>query len=188
MVEFLTKTRFNYFSFTENVYSNLYENIQVIAYSLICFFTPFFLSHPQFLVGSVVNMMLILGAQNLKGYKLFGMIFTPSLGVFAAGIIFSGLTKYLLFFMPMIWISNAILVYGYKLFRNYSKLSITKSISLAILFKVAMLSFTALILISLEIVPDIFMSVMSVFQLMTAVIGAISALSVTKFVLSKIGN
>ena len=116
------------------------------------------------------------------------MIFTPSLGVFAAGIIFSGLTKYLLFFMPMIWISNAILVYGYKLFRNYSKLSISKSISLAILFKVALLSFTALILISLGVVPDVFMSVMSVFQLMTAVIGAISALSVTKFVLSKIGN
>ena len=132
--------------------------------------------------------MLILGAQNLKGYKLFAMIFMPSIGVFSAGIIFSTLTKYLLYFMPMIWVSNIILVYGYKYFRYHFKLNEIKSVSISIVFKVILLSVNAFLLVGFLGVPDMFLKVMSIFQLVTAIVGAVGAIIVTKFVLSRFSN
>ena len=185
MADFIEKTHFIYDKHTEYIYSSFNENLQVVLYSLIGFCTPFFLGHPQFLVGSIVNMMLILGAQNLKGYKLFAMIITPSLGVFSAGLLFGGLTKYLLYLMPMIWIGNMILVYGYKYLRSHYKNSVLNSISFAILAKVLILTVNAYILVSFNVVPSVFLTAMSVLQLVTAVSGAFVALLVTKYVLSK---
>ncbi len=177
--------QFDYFNHTEYNYTELYENLQVVLYSVIAFCVPFVLSHPQLLVGTVVNMMLILGAQNLRGYKLFGMIFTPSLGVIASGLIFGGLTKYLLFFMPMIWVGNILLVYGYKYMRHHFKSGVIKSISAAVSAKVLLLTLTAYVLVSFDIVPDIFLSAMSFLQLTTALLGAAGALTVSKFILGR---
>lgn len=176
---------FNYHKFTEYAYNNLNENIQVILYSLISFGLPFFLGHPQWLVGTLVNMMLVLGAQNLKGTKLFAMIFMPSLGVVSAGILFENLTQYLIYFIPMIWIGNIILVYGYKYMRHHYKLNKINSIALSIFGKVLLLSLTAYFLVVFGLVPNVFLYAMSGLQLLTAVIGSSLAFASTKFVLSR---
>lgn len=186
--EYIAETHFNYHNHTEYEYETLHENLQVLLYSVISFGLPFFLGHPQWLVGSLVNMMLVLGAQNLKGYKLLAMVFMPSLGVLTAGVLFGSLTKYLLFFMPMIWVGNIALVYGYKYLRHHFKNGVFNSISFAILAKVAILGADAYILTSFNVVPDVFMFTMGVFQLITAVIGAFLAMGITRYGLSRIAK
>lgn len=166
-------------------YTAFNENVQVVLYSVVSFLIPFVLGHPQWLVGTLVNMMLILGAQNLKGTKLFAMIFMPSLGVLSAGLLFGTLTKFLVFFIPVIWIGNITLVYGYKYMRANTKFNALNSVSAAIIAKVALLWVYAFTLVSFGIVPNLFLYTMGVFQLMTAFGGAMLALSTTRFVLSK---
>ena len=46
--------------------SHVYENIELVIYSAVCFFLPFLMGHPQVFVGIVVNAMLITAALNLK--------------------------------------------------------------------------------------------------------------------------
>src|SRR3989338_293273 len=100
----------------ERIYdvSLLEENLQTVLLAALCFFIPFALSHPQLLVGSIVNASLILGATYLKGHKLLPVILLQSIGVLTAGVIFGSFTVFLIYMIPFIWIANAIYAYGYK--------------------------------------------------------------------------
>ena len=95
---------------------NIQENAELVVYSMVCFFVPFLLGHPQLLVGTVVNASLILAALNLKSYKLLPIIMIPSLGVLTKGLIFGPFTIFLVYMIPFIWIGNTILVYCFKKF------------------------------------------------------------------------
>ena len=75
--------------------SHVYENVEMVVYSLVCFFTPFFIGHPQIFVGIVVNAALITAALNLKGYRILPVIILPSLGALSRGILFGPLSKFL---------------------------------------------------------------------------------------------
>ena len=81
------------------VFSNVAENLEMIAYSVVSFFVPFLLAHPPLLVGIIVTAMLITAALNLRGYKLLPVILLPSLGVLTAGLIFGPLSIFLVYFM-----------------------------------------------------------------------------------------
>lgn len=167
-------------------YTRLNENLQVVLFSVVSFFLPYFLSHPQVLVGAVVNMMLILGAQNVKGHKMWPVILLPSLGVLTSGMLFGSFTFYLVYFIPLIWASNAILVFGYKYFRFKRRQNVLLSVSPAIVLKVLLLTVYATVLVSLGVVPDKFMMAMSGLQLGTAIIGAVLATGTTHFILRKL--
>ncbi len=155
------------------------ENAQMIFYSLLAFFLPFVLGHPQWLVGIIVNAYLILGATYLKGHKLLPVILLPSIGVLTAGVIFGTYTIFLLYLIPFIWIGNAMYAYAYK---HLQFLRMNKIISIvsASGLKSVFLFLSALLLVNLGVIPALFLTAMGVLQLVTALAGGIVAVGIIK--------
>ncbi|MCX8190558.1 MAG: hypothetical protein N3F05_05035 [Candidatus Diapherotrites archaeon] len=150
------------------------ENIEIILYTLIAFSLPFLLSHTQqqLIVGSIVNAMLVLAALNVRGWKLLPIIVFPSIGVFVAAVLFGAQTKFILYFMPFIWIGNAIIVLGVKYLYLQKKLNEALVYVISSLSKAAFLFVTAFVMVSLALVPPQFLTVMGIMQLITALIGS----------------
>ncbi len=144
------------------------EKYEILIYSFIGFFIPFFLAGPQLLVGSIVNALLVIAALRLNNEKILPLIFLPSLGVLARGLVFGPWTWYLVYFIPFIWASNYLFVILIKKYKENKLLSIT----IPSFFKALFLTGIALILVGFNIVPDIFLIAMSIFQLATALIGS----------------
>jgi len=169
-------------------YSNLYdiknieENIQLVVLSCIGFFLPFILGHPQILIGTIVNAMLILGATYLKGHKMLPLILLPSLGVMAAGILFGTYTLYLLYLIPLIWLGNALYVYTYKYFNIREKKFKNNllGVGVASVLKAALLFGATFILVQLSVLPAMFLTAMGVLQISTAILGGILAVGIVK--------
>jgi len=147
------------------------ELLQYAMLNLALFFVPFLLGHPQLLVGSLVNAMLIYIAVNFKGYRLVPAIFLPALAVLSQGLIFGSLTKYLAILVPFIWAGNFILIISVRFFllRKRSQLiSFAFSSFLKALFLFAV---TALFVLLFDF-PRIFLLAMGPVQLLTALAGS----------------
>ncbi|MBS3141360.1 hypothetical protein J4405_04420 [Candidatus Woesearchaeota archaeon] len=155
----------------------LQENIELVIYSLVCFFIPF-LTHAQFLTGTIVNASLILASLNLRTYKLLPIILFPSLGVLASGLIFGNLTMFLVYMIPFIWISNFLLVIIFKKLYLHKKLNKFITLFLASLIKSLFLFTIAFTLFNLKVLPVLFLTVMGVFQFYTALAGGILAFTI----------
>jgi hypothetical protein len=153
------------------------ENREMILYSAIAFSFPFFLPKFQLLLGSVVNTTLVLSAFYLKGKNVLPLIFLPSIGTLLNGVLFGPFTPYLLYLLPFIWIGNALLIGGIKLF--YIKLGLNYNLSsiISIAAKTSFLFASAYILFSLNIIPQAFLIAMGLIQVITATIGCFSAYS-----------
>jgi len=154
------------------------ENIEMVFYCLVCFFVPFLLGHPQFLVGIVVNACLILASLNLRGYKLLPVIIFPSLGVLSRGMIFGPFTIFLIYMIPFIWIGNALMVYAFKSFSVHKKINKWVSLVGSVVIKAVFLFGAAFALVNLGVLPKLFLTAMGVFQFYTAILGGVVALSV----------
>jgi hypothetical protein len=161
---------------------NIEENIQMVLLSMIGFFLPFVLGHPQILVGILVNAMLIVGATYLKGHKLLPLIILPSLGVLSAGVIFGTYTIFLLYLIPFIWIGNAIYVYVYRhvSFKEYGWKNNFLGVGVASILKAGFLFGSTFLLVQFAIVPSMFLTAMGLLQLTTALIGGIIAVGIVK--------
>jgi hypothetical protein len=162
--------------------ANIEENIQMVVLSAIAFFLPFVLGHPQILVGVIVNAMLILGATYLRGNKMLPLILLPSIGVMTAGLMFGTYTVFLLYLVPLIWIGNAVYVYLYKYFTLSSHKLKNNFIGIgaASLAKAALLFGVTFMLVKLAVLPSMFLTVMGVLQLTTAILGGILAVGIVK--------
>ena len=154
---------------------HVYQNVEMVIYSAFCFFIPFFMGHPQFFVGAAVNALLIAAALNLKSYRLLPVIMLPSLGVLSRGIIFGPLSKFLVYFIPFIWIGNTILVFAFKHFMLRKKYSYLLTLGIGAALKSGFLFVSALTLYSLGIVPAMFLAAMGIIQLTTALTGGAAA-------------
>ena len=154
---------------------NINENIELVIYTVICFFLPVVLGHSQLVVGMVVNAMLITSALNLKGYKLLPVIIAPSLGALSAGMLFGKLTVFLLYLIPFIWIGNAILVFSFKWLKLYLKKNYLLTLAIGSGAKAGFLFLSALLLFKLGVIPVIFLTAMGIIQLTTALGGGIAA-------------
>jgi len=155
--------------------SNVYQNVEMIVYSAVCFFIPLLMGHPQIFVGIAVNAMLITGALNIKGYRLLPVIMLPSLGVLSRGILFGPLSKFLIYFIPFIWIGNSILVFSFKHFKLAKKFNYAITLLIGALLKSGFLFLSALLLYKLSIVPVVFLTAMGLIQLTTALGGGAAA-------------
>jgi hypothetical protein len=153
----------------------VYEHIEMIFYSAVCFFVPFFMGHPQVFVGIAVNAMLIAAALNIRGYKLLPVIMLPSLGVLSRGIIFGPFSKFLVYMIPFIWAGNAILVFSFKHFKLKKKYNYAYTLAVGSLLKGAFLFLSALVLYNLSIIPVVFLTAMGFMQVVTAISGGIVA-------------
>jgi hypothetical protein len=160
------------------VLSNTKEYLEIVFYTVIAFSVPLFLAHPQILVGTVVNAMLITSALNIKGYKLLPIILAPSLGALSAGILFGQLNIFLVYLVPFIWISNAILVFSFKIFKFHKKYNYVTTLIIGSVSKASFLFITSYLLFKLNIIPSGLLSAMGIIQLITALSGGLLAYSI----------
>lgn len=160
--------------------TNMERNISLVIYSVIGFFIPFMLQHPQFLVGSAVNMVLVLAAFHLKKWAVIPFCVLPTFGVLAAGILFGPFTTFLIYMMPVIWIGNWLLVAFVKKLYVDMGVNYLVSLSLSILVKTSLLFITAFMFVKMQILPVPFLTAMGVFQIYTALIGGSAAYGVMK--------
>ena len=154
--------------------------IELIAYSFIAFFIPFFMGHPQLLVGTAVNMALILSSLYLKRNFLLPIIFIPSIAVLSRGLIFGPFTIFLLYFIPFIWIGNFILALFFKGLYLKKKTNYFITLLSGSFAKAFFLFFIALLLFKLNLIPEIFLKTMGILQFTTAIFGGIAAFAIIK--------
>lgn len=65
----------------------------------------FIASHSQIIVGSIVNIALIVTAINLKGWKkIAGIITLPSISAILGGYVFKTSAVYMCYMIPAIWV------------------------------------------------------------------------------------
>ncbi len=144
-------------------------------------FTLPLLNHAnQLLIGSAVNLMLFLGAKKLTNKELIPLAILPSLGAITNGVLFGSFTMFLLYFAPIIWLGNYLMM---RIFNQTKNLPTLISIIIAAIVKTALLFGVALSLVKLSIVPTMFLTAMGTIQFMTATTGGIlaSLISQTKF-------
>ena len=167
--------------------------IQTVIIFLVAFLVPTFLgslitnifgktsviaTKSQLIVGSIVNVALILTALNLKGpAKILGVVTMPSVSTILSGYVFKTASPYMAYMIPAIWIGNFLLIYSYKLlFVSKNKNYILASI-VGIALKVAVIFGVFSILKLFGIFPEKLISnlqvAMSTTQLITATIGAV---------------
>lgn len=146
--------------------------------SILCFFAPFGLGHPQWLVGTAVNACLFLTALFLPKKYFLPMAILPSLGVLARGLVFGPLTLFLVYFLPFIWLGNLILI---LVFKNYIKLTAVKNAYLnfvLVILVASVVKFLFLFLIAnfyfkFHFAPKLFLTTMGLNQLATALAGGL---------------
>lgn len=106
------------------------EWIQTIILGLIAFLAPTFLAqlnktiwgaqsivtaNSQWIIGSIVNAVLIICAINLKGWrKIIGVVTMPSISTIVSGYVFGTASIYMVYMIPAIWLGNFLLIYAYK--------------------------------------------------------------------------
>lgn len=174
-------------------FSKQTDIIQTVIIFLVAFLVPTFLgslitnvfgktsviaTKSQLIVGSIVNVALILTALNLKGpAKILGVVTMPSVSTILSGHVFKTASPYMAYMIPAIWIGNFLLIYSYKLlFVSKNKNYILASI-VGIALKVAVIFGVFSILKLFGIFPEKLISnlqvAMSSTQLITATIGAV---------------
>jgi hypothetical protein len=149
-------------------YSHKSENIQVVLFATAAFFLPFIFSHPQWLVGTAVNMLLAFAAYNLPWKKALPIIMLPSIGALASGIVFGPMSFLLIYMIPFIWAGNFVLVWTLKNADTHGEI-------FAPFWKAGTIFAGALCLFLLGLLPKAFLIAMGPLQLATAIGGIWSA-------------
>lgn len=145
-------------------------------YILATIFATLLLSHQQLIVGTVVNLMLLTGAANLKKNQLISLAFFPSILAVFQGLLFGKFTFFLLYFLPFIWISN--LAYM-SIFKKTSGNAVYRLL-MSSFGKTAILFVTAIIFTNINLVPKIFLTSMGMLQLVTSILGGVMFLLINK--------
>ena len=145
---------------------------------VVAFAVPFFITGPQWLTGTIVNMLLVLAAAKLSGTALWLVIVLPSLGALGNGMLFGKFTPFLLFFLPFIWAGNLLLVRLFQFFDAAlpSPLAVIASAGA----KAALLYLGAFLLFRMSWVPEVFLKSMGMVQLITAIVGGFLALALLR--------
>ncbi len=158
--------------------SELTSGLVFASVSILAFFTPFTLGHPQWLVGTVVNACLFLTAIYLPKKYFIPLSILPSLGVLARGLIFGPLTLFLVYFLPFIWLGNLTLLLVFK--KLFSKSRFIFASVISSVTKFLFLFLLANIYLKLSIVPAVFLQAMGLNQLATALVGGLTAFIIFK--------
>ena len=149
--------------------------IKILCYLTLLFSIPFFLGWPQLLVGSIVNLLLIIIALRYKNYAMIiPMVMLPSIATSLRGLVFWPFTIFLVYMMPAIWLGNFILIYTIQQIKTQRV-----GILLGWIFKTIFLFLVAYILIRLWVLPAIFIKAMWIFQLITVMIAGTAVVAFT---------
>jgi len=151
-----------------------------IILPLVAFSLPFVIAGPQWLTGTLVNSFLISYSLKFPKKNILPIIMLPSLGALAHGVLFGKFTPFLIFFLPFIWVGNAILMKSFVAFER--RVGVTVAIGVSSLLKASALYMPAFLYFHLGIVPSMFLGSMGIIQLYTAILGGILAIGVIKLV------
>jgi hypothetical protein len=158
---------------TKNLFINLKNNEKLfLFYSLTLFLTPLLISN-QLLTGTIVNALLISAALKHSTKRIAILCTLPSLAVLASGLLFANLTHFVLILLPFIWISNFIIAYISKNLVTIKKKNYFVSTFAASVAKTLFLFTSVSILFYFALVPEVFLTAFGIFQLITAISGAI---------------
>jgi hypothetical protein len=183
-MNFENKTENGFLNFQIHDYSSFYLNIELVVLSTLSFTLPIFLGHPQWLIGIIINFLLFRAALTMNFWRTLPVILLPSIGVFTAGVLFGGMTSYVLYFIPFIWLGNAIYVFAGKFVSHKLKKNYGLNVIAGSLIKSGLLFGTAFIMVQFFGFPGIFLTTMGIFQLVNALIGGFLATSITKIEMS----
>ncbi|MEM0231059.1 MAG: hypothetical protein QXW00_03440 [Candidatus Woesearchaeota archaeon] len=160
--------------------NKFYEVAELFVIILGSFLIPFVLGHPQLLVGTLVNSLLIISAVRIKDYKIIFPIILPSIAALSRALLFGPFTKYLLFMLPFIWLGNLLLVIFIKLIGLYLEKGIIAAGSFGSAVKAGFLFSSAFLLFKTGLVPKAFLTAFGITQFATALAGLAVAYPIVK--------
>lgn len=136
--------------------------------------------YQQIVVGTIVNMSLVLTALYTKGtIKTIAIATLPSVSTILGGLLFGGMTLYSKTMIPAIWIGNFAFILLYKTLYVNKKMLYPISAVIAVLVKVAIIYLGFTIMVNAMTVPDMVKQTlntsMGVTQLITGASGSILA-------------
>ncbi len=169
--------------FKERLVTLSIEKLLTLIFAALSFIVPFLLSQAQIPTGIFVNALLYLAVFFLPASTRLPIIIFPSLATLMRGMVFGGLTPFLLAMVPLIWVGNWLLTVVFDKLRT--KIGVMPAGVLAALVKVGVLFGSAVLFVHLEILPKLFLTVMGNVQLITALCGFVVALGVYTFVSSR---
>lgn len=181
-------------------FSKVADTIQTISIFLVALLVPTFLAqiinklfgaesivaqNSQFIVGSIVNVALIMAATNLKGWKkILGVVTMPSISTILSGYVFKSASVFMVYMIPAIWLGNFALVYSYKLIMLAKEKNYFLAGVVGIVTKVLVIAGGFMLLNSLNVFPVKLVAnlqkAMTTTQLITASIGTIVAFVIYK--------
>ena len=151
-------------------YILLNRYVQLSTFYIILFLFPILLPRPQFLLGTLINFLLILGITQFKFKQILPALFLPSIASYTYGLLFGSATHFLLYLIPVIGVGNIVYVLIYKYIRKeYLNILIASSLKAIFLFS------SVLVLNKIIGLPSIFLTSMGVIQLFTALTGGLLA-------------
>jgi hypothetical protein len=159
--------------------SELQKVLVFTGASILSFFVPFTLGHPQWLVGTAVNACLFLGAVYLPKKYFLPLAILPSLGILARGLVFGPFTYFLVYFLPFIWLGNLVLILVFK--NLFSRFGYIFSVVAAAGAKFLFLFIIANVYFKFSIIPALFLQSMGFNQLATALVGGLVSFIIFKF-------
>lgn len=136
--------------------------------------------YQQLVVGSIVNMSLILTALYTKGtVKTFAIATLPSVSTIMGGLLFGNMTLYSKTMIPAIWLGNFTFIFLYKFLFVNKKVNYPVSAIIAIVTKAAIIYLGFIIMTNVMTVPDMVKqtlnTAMGLTQLITATTGSVLA-------------
>lgn len=136
--------------------------------------------YQQLIIGSIVNMSLILTALYTKGtVKTFAIATLPSVSTILGGLLFGSMTLYSKTMIPAIWLGNFAFIFLYKFLFVHKRINYPVSAIIAIITKVAIIYLGFTIMTLTMTVPDMVKETlntsMGLTQLITATSGSILA-------------
>lgn len=180
--------------------SKKYEILQWVGLSVLIFLVPMIIpqllstifgttswiaTNSQYVVGTIVNLALVIAAINVKGFKqIAGLITLPSISAIGSGLIFKSASIFTVYMIPAIWIGNFTFVYLYKKLWMQKKINYILTAIFAILAKAAIIYlFFRLLALIINIPTPMFTALnlsMGMNQLITATIASIIGFGISK--------
>lgn len=142
-------------------------------------------SNSQYVVGSLVNTLLILAGANTNGWKkIIGIVTLPSISALIGGLVLKTSSIFTLYMIPAIWVGNFVIIYSYRYLFVKKNLNYIVSSIIAIITKCTAIYLGFRLLVVVNIIPGaskVFTALnlaMGINQLITATIGAIIAFGI----------
>ena len=159
--------------------SKVMDIIEFSILSAVAVLIPLLLRHPQLLVGSAVNFVLIMAGINVKGWKkIIPLVVLPGVSALAGGYLFGPFTVFLMYLVPFIWIGNSILVLIFKWLYAVKRANYFVVLPIAAILKAGFLFGMAFLLVESSVVPSVFLKAMGMTQFLTALIGGLAVFPV----------